>query len=117
MMRARLVALAERRARLSAQAAVERESLAAIAARGEAAARRVDRALALAGRVLGELRERPMLVAAGVALLVALRPRRALGWAARWGLKAWSLWRGYRAAQRFWQRLSAAPTAPAVASR
>jgi len=115
--RARLLALAERRARLSAQAAAERDLLAALAARGDAAGRRIDGVLAFAGRVLGELRERPMLVTAGVAVLVALRPRLALGWAVRWGMKGWSLWRGYRAVQRLWQRLSAAPTAPAAARR
>ncbi len=117
MMRARLLALAERRARLSAQAAAERDSLAALAARGDAAARRIDVALAFAQRALGELRERPLLVAAGVAVLVALRPRLAFGWAIRWGLKGWSLWRSYRAAQRLWQRLSAAPAAPTAAGR
>ena len=112
--RARLLALAERRARRSALAAAQRDSLAALAARGDAAARRLDSALSLARRTAGELRTRPLLVAAAVAALVALRPRLALGWAIRWGLKGWSLWRGYRTALRWWQRLSAAPAAPAT---
>jgi hypothetical protein len=117
MIRARLLALAERRARLSAQAAAERDSLAALAARGDAAARTVEGAIAAVRRALGELRERPLLVAAGVALLVAARPRLALGWAVRWGLKGWSLWRSYRVAQRWWQRLTAAPAAPPATGR
>jgi hypothetical protein len=114
MMRGRLLALAERRARLSALAATQRESLAALAARGDSAARRIDSALGVAQRVLGELRKRPLVVAAGAALLVALRPRLALGWVVRWGAKGWSLWRAYRTAQRLWQRLTAVPQAPAA---
>jgi hypothetical protein len=117
MMRARLLALAERRARLSALAAAQRDSLAALAARGDAAARRLDGALAVARRFIDELRRRPLLVAAGVGLLAALRPRLALGWILRWGAKGWSLWRAYRTAQRLWRRLTAVPAAPAATGR
>jgi len=43
-----------------------------------------------------------------VALLVALRPRRALGWL----MKGWSAWRLYRGAQRWWrQNVGRAPDA------
>jgi len=95
-MRARLLALAERRARLTALAGAERESLAAFVARTDGAVGKVAGALAVVRRQLGKLRDQPLLVAAAVALLVVLRPRRALGWA----LKGWSLWRAYRGAQR-----------------
>lgn len=108
MIRARLLLLAERRARLTARANTERESLAAFVARSDGAVRFASETLAAGRRVLEELRSQPLLVAAAVALLVALRPRRALGWA----LKGWSLWRTFRGAQSWWQRLAAGTSAP-----
>jgi hypothetical protein len=96
--RARLIHLAERRARLQELARAERESLAAVMARSDEAALLLQR---LRG-ILDELRNRPWIVAGGVALLVALRPRRALGWL----LKGWSAWRMYRGAQRWWKQFA-----------
>lgn len=109
MTRARLLALAERRTRLTARAGTEREAIAALVARGDGLARSSAGALVKIRRLLRELRARPLLAAAGVALLVAWRPRRALGWA----LKAWSLWRAVRSAQRWWRRIAALGAAPA----
>ena len=98
--RSHLLRLAERRARLVERAQTERESLAALLARGDGAADW----LAAGGRLLDELRRQPLLAAAGAVLLFALRPRRALGWL----LKGWSAWRMVRGAQRWWQRIAAA---------
>ena len=109
MMRGRLLLLAERRATLAARAGAERESLAAFMARTDRPVLMANRALAAGRRLLDELRRQPLLVAAGVALLVALRPRRALGWA----LKGWTVWRTVRSAQRWWQLLSTTIGAPA----
>jgi len=109
MMRTRLLQLAERRARLAARAGAERESLAAFMARTDGPVRMANRALAAGLLLLEELRRRPVLCAAGVALTIALRPRRALGWA----LKGWSLWRTVRSLQRWWQLLSTAIGTPA----
>lgn len=111
--RSRLLQLAERRARLHEQARSEREALAAMMARTDAAAEFVSGALAAGRRILDELRRRPLIVIAGMALLIALRPRRALGWA----LKGWSAWRLYRGAQRWWQRLAASANSSTPAAR
>ena len=94
--------LAERRTQLVERAARDREALAALVARGDGAA---QAALGVADgvrRVLSELRRQPVLAAVLVGVLVALRPRRALGWIA----KGWSAWRLYRGAQRWWRRTS-----------
>lgn len=100
MMRERLIRLAERRARLAERAQAERESLAALIERADDAASW----LGIARNLLQELGRRPLIVVAGAAFLIALRPRRALGWLA----KGWSLWRLYRGARRWWLRLAAA---------
>jgi hypothetical protein len=97
--RERLILLAERRALLCQRAQAERESLAAVLGRTDEAAVLL---LRLRG-IIDELRKQPWLVAGGVALLVALRPRRALGWL----MKGWSAWRMYRGAQRWWQQFAA----------
>ena len=99
-MRARLIAIAERRAQLAHRAQSERERVAALLARSEAALGWID----TGRRMLRELGRRPLIVAAAVALLVALRPRRALKWLA----SGWSLWRLYRQASRWWRRIDAA---------
>jgi hypothetical protein len=109
MMRARLLLLAERRAKLTARASAERECLAAFMARTDAPVLMANRALAAGHRLLDELRRRPLLASVGVALLITFRPRRALGWA----LKGWSLWRTFRGLQRWWQLASAAIGTPA----
>ena len=103
MMRARLLAIAERRARLAVRANSERESLAALMAHTDGPVRMAATALAAGRRLLDEARNQPLLAAAGALLLVVLRPRRALGWA----LKGWSLWRTYRSVHRWWQIFSA----------
>jgi YqjK-like protein len=95
-MRAQLILLAERRARLQELARAEREGLAAVLARGDEAAVLLQRAR----RIVEELRRQPWIVAGGLALLVALRPRRALSWL----MKGWSAWRLYRGAQRWWKQ-------------
>jgi len=109
MMRAHLLLLAERRARLAVRANAERESIAALVARTDSTARWVTGALAGGRRLRDELRRQPLLIAAGVALLAVLRPRRVLGWA----LKGWSLWRGVRGLLRWWHIVSATIGTPA----
>ena len=109
MMRGRLLLLAERRAGLAARASAERESLAAFMARTDGPVRMANSALAAGRRLLDELRRRPWLVAAGAALLIVLRPRRALGWA----LKGWTVWRTVRSAQRWTRRSRPLISAPA----
>lgn len=105
MTRERLIQLAERRARLVERAQAERESLAALVERTDEAASW----LGTARNLLQELGRQPLIVVAGAAFLIALRPRRALGWLA----KGWSLWRLYRGARRWWLRFAAAADAPA----
>jgi hypothetical protein len=101
-MRERLLSLAENRARLRERAQAERDQLAALLAPMDAAAS-VAASLYRAGqRVAGEARRYPLVAVAGVVLLVALRPRRALAWLAR----GWSLWRLYRGASGVWQRFA-----------
>ncbi len=98
MMRARLLELAARRARLAERARTERGQLAALVARGDA----LSAWLETGRRVLDEARRSPLLVLAAVAVLAALRPRRVL----RLLAGGWTLWRLYRSAQRWWQRLA-----------
>lgn len=98
-MRERLLALAERRARLVARAQAERATIAALLVPMDAATSLFQ----TARRVMDQARRHPLVVVAGVALLVALRPRRALTWLAR----GWSLWRLYRGAHGWWLRFDA----------
>jgi hypothetical protein len=102
--RAKLLELAERRARLVERARVQREQL----GRGLAGTDAAGAVLARVFRVVEEIRQQPLVVAGAVALLVALRPRRAFGWL----MKGWSAWRLVRGAQRLWQRLAAGAAAP-----
>ena len=101
-MRERLLTLAGNRARLAARAQVERDRLAALLAPVDAAASAAQTLVRAGRRVAGEARRHPLPVVAGVALLVALRPRRALAWLAR----GWSLWRLYRGASGLWRRFA-----------
>ena len=103
----RLIELRERRAHLVERAQGERERLAALLSRADP----VLSWLEVGRRVLDEARRRPLIVLAGVALLVALRPRRALKLLA----SGWSLWRIYRRARRWWAL--AAPIAAGAAAR
>jgi len=82
----RLELLAARRESLLLRCELQRAALA------EAAA-----PLSHPGRsLLGSLRAHPVLVAGGVALLVALRPRRLRIWLGR-GWMAWQAWRAWQA--------------------
>jgi len=96
--RARLLDLAERRARLIERARSEREALGRVLASSDTVASVLGRAL----RFVEGIEHKPLIAAAAAALLVALRPRRAFGWL----MKGWSVWRLYRGARRFWQRLA-----------
>lgn len=109
MMRERLVALAERRAHLIVRAQAERETTAALLARTDGAASLATSVIRTARRVLDLAGHHPLIVVAGIALLVALRPRRALTWLAR----GWSLWRLYRGAHGWWLRFAATAAPPA----
>lgn len=101
-MRERLLTLAESRARLSARAQAERDHLVVLLAPVDGAAAVAASVFQAARRAIEEARRHPLLLIAGVALLVALRPRRALSWLAR----GWSLWRLYRGASGVWQRFA-----------
>lgn len=106
MIREKLIALRERRATLVARSEHQREGVTALVERAEAAFAWVDRARAL-GRTL---RAHPAWVAAGVALLVALRPRKMFKLFGT-GLTLWRGWRSLRAAyERYVPRHSAVRT-------
>ena len=88
MIRERMLVLRERRATLVAQGDSQRAELFALV-------ERVDRATAWIGRAKAialKARSHPLSLAAGVALVVALRPRRMLKLFAT----GFSLWRGWR---------------------
>lgn len=110
-MRERLLALAERRARLVARAQAERETIAALLAPADAVAALAASLIRTARRVLDLAGRHPLAVVAGVALLVALRPRRTIIWLSR----GWSLWRLYHGARRWWLRFAPLTTASAGA--
>lgn len=92
-MRNRLIELRERRARLVEQARAERERLAALVSRTEAQFSWMDAVHSL----LDEARRHPAVVVIGAALLIAIRPRRALKLLAA----GWSLWQLYQRLQRW----------------
>lgn len=96
-MRERLIALRERRAILIERARVEREGLASLLARTDVVTSWFD----AGASTLAGIRDRPLWVLGALALLVAVRPRRALRWAA----SGWSLWRSYRMLHRWWRRI------------
>jgi hypothetical protein len=106
-MRERLLALAERRARLVVHAQAERATIDSLLAPADAAASLGTSLCRIVGRVANQARQYPLGVAAGVALLVALRPKRAITWLSR----GWSLWRLYRVARGWWMRFEASSTA------
>jgi YqjK-like protein len=78
----------DKRARLMARAAVERERLSTQLQACEAPLALVDKGIAAARYI----RQHPQWLVTAVVLLVVLRPRRALAWA-RNGLIAWRAWR------------------------
>ena len=112
-MRERLLALAERRARLVARAQDERAAISALLAPADGMASMVVSLFRSARRAVAEARNHPLVVIIGVALLVALRPRRAIVWLSR----GWSLWRLYRGAHGWWLRFVAASDAPRPPTR
>ncbi len=97
-MRERLIVLRERRARLLARAASEREALGAFVDRTDTAGRWME----TAARLLSEAKQHPAWIAAGAAFLLALRPKRALGWVA----KGWTLYQLYRRGRVLWDRVA-----------
>jgi YqjK-like protein len=108
MMRERLLVLAERRARLAAQANAERETIAALLVPFDAMSARAATFLGIARTVAERASRYPLFVATGVALLAVLRPGRTV----RWLTRAWSLWRLYQGARGWWQRFSAGAGTP-----
>lgn len=100
-MRERLIALRDERAELLVRAAAERTTLAGRIARADVLAVWAGAGASL----LAELRRRPLWVVLAVALLVAVRPRRVLKWAA----SGWTLWRIARVALVWWRRLAPRP--------
>ena len=92
MMRERLLALRERRARLVADAEVQRVEVFALIDRADQVAHWFDRARNLGRKASAH----PVWIAAGVALFVAFRPRRAFKLVAT-GISLWRGWRSLRA--------------------
>jgi len=84
----RVAELRDKRARLMARAAVERERFSVQLQAWETPLALVDRSFA-AARYIGR---HPQWIVAAVVLFAVLRPRRALAWA-RNGLIAWRAWR------------------------
>jgi len=111
MMRGRLLALAERRASLVARAQSEREMLSGMIAPIDAAASLATSFVRVARGVLDQAARYPLAVIAGMALLVALRPKRTVIWLSR----GWSLWRLYLGARGWWLRFAAPATETAGA--
>ena len=91
MNRERLIALRERRAHLVARAEVQRADVLVMVERAEVATAWIDRAAAAARWLRGQ----PLLIAAGVMLLVVLRPGKALKWFTT-GVSLWRTWKSLR---------------------
>ncbi len=102
-MRERLIVLREKRHRLVERAAAERGKLGAFVDRSDT----MERWMQLGNRFAAEVRRHPGWVLAAVAVLAALRPRRALSWA----IKGWSLYQLFRRGSSLWAQVS-----PAVAA-
>lgn len=97
-MRERLIALRERRAVLLGRAAVEREQLGVMLEHTDVA----TGWFATAAHLVAQAKQHPLWIAAGVAFLVALRPRRMLGWL----IKGWTIFRVYRRGRALLDRLA-----------
>ena len=104
MMRARLLALAEHRMRLSARAQAEREALDTLLVPADGASALATTLLRTLRRAMEAAQRQPLLAIAGAVLFAVLRPKRALSWLAR----GWSLWRLYHGARGWWLRFAAA---------
>jgi len=98
MMRARLMALHARRGELAARAAGERDRVAGLLDATDAAGAWLD----AASRLAAEARRHPLLFVAVAAFVVALRPRRILGWL----LRGWSLYQIYKRGWSVWQGIA-----------
>ncbi|HTL25772.1 MAG TPA: YqjK family protein [Burkholderiales bacterium] len=94
MTRSRLISLGEHRARLLGRARVEREQLLLDVTRIDASLSWID----VVSKGVHQARRHPLLVALGVAIVVALRPRNTVNLA----ITALSLWRLYHRARRVW---------------
>lgn len=81
--------LAEKRGRLLAQIAAQRQTLAGQVAPVVAALAVADQGLDLLDRAKRCIQRQPAIVGAAVALLFVLRPRRLF----RWSRRAWLLWK------------------------
>jgi hypothetical protein len=113
MMRGRLLALAEQRARLSARAQSERVTINSLVAPADAAASLAQSLFAIARSVQAQAQRYPFAAAAIIALLVGLRPKRAMIWLSR----GWSLWRLYRGARGWWLRFQSMDAAAGTPKR
>jgi len=91
----RLSQIRAKRARLLARAAVERERVAVQMRAWEAPLAFADKGL----RAVRYVRRHPEWILAAAALLVVLRPRRAIAWARR-GIAVWRTWRWMSASMR-----------------
>lgn len=91
-MTAKLTELAERRATLVARAATQRAALSQIATSWRGPLAVADRGLAAAKFI----KNHPALLLGAAGLVVALRPRRAVGWFQR----GWRVWRMAAAVKR-----------------
>ena len=99
-MRERLIALRERRAGLLARAEAERNALSGWLARAD----RVSGWLGAGSSLLAKLKDHPLWIAGAALLLIAVRPKRMLGFA----LRAWSYWQIVRRARVWWHRFGPA---------
>jgi len=106
-MRERLLTLAESRPGLRERGPAGREQHVTL----DAAAAVAASVLQTGRRAIDEARRHPLLLIAGVALLLVLRPRRVFSMLVR----GWSVWRLYRGASDWLQRLAA--TAGASSTR
>lgn len=98
MMRGKLAELHARRGALLAQATGERERIAAVLGRADTAGGWISAAVS----AVAEARRYPLLLAAGAAFLVALRPGRALTWL----MKGWSLYQIVKRGMSLWERFA-----------
>ena len=96
-----------------ARAETERTTVNALLAPADAVAALGTSLCRIAGKMVNQARQYPLGVIAGMALLVALRPKRAIIWLTR----GWSLWRLYRGARGWWLRFEASSTAAAGAPK
>jgi hypothetical protein len=98
MMRGKLIELHARRGVLIAQAAGERERVAAYLVTADAVGGWVGAAVHAAAQA----RRYPLLLALGAGFIVALRPGRALSWL----MKGWSLYQLVKRGTALWERFA-----------